>query len=415
MSELIANQKKRQEILKRVIRRLHEGSTVEEVKDEFAQLLQDVGASEIAALEQALINEGLPESEVKRLCDVHVAVFRESLEEQVRPETLPGHPVHTFLAENRAMGGVLEALGQAIAAFRKAPGPDQLEHLRAQLAELRRYEKHYLRKEHLLFPYLEKKGFAGPSKVMWAIHDDVRMGWRALEELLTAGPGDEPDEFIANVETVFRALDKTVRDMFFKEERILYPTSLEMLSEAEWAAIREQEGEIGYAYIEPGTAWVPGAAAAAPAAPVAPPIPPEEAAAPAGALPLQTGKLTLEQINLLLNHLPVDVTFVDENDTVRFFSERGRIFPRTPAVIGRRVQLCHPPTSVHRVQRILDDLRSGRRDEAEFWIQQRGRFIHIRYFAVRDQEDNYRGTLEVTQDITEIRTLQGERRLLDEG
>jgi PAS domain S-box-containing protein len=132
-------------------------------------------------------------------------------------------------------------------------------------------------------------------------------------------------------------------------------------------------------------------------------------------LTLNVGKLTAKQVNLLLQNLPIDVTFVDENDQVAFYSQsRERIFARTPAVIGRKVQMCHPPASVDKVQKILDDFRSGKRSEAAFWIQMKGKFIHIRYFAVRDEENTYRGTIEVTQDITEIHQLEGEKRLLDD-
>ncbi len=125
--------------------------------------------------------------------------------------------------------------------------------------------------------------------------------------------------------------------------------------------------------------------------------------------------MTLAEINRVFGHLPIDVTFVDTEDAVRFFSQgKDRIFPRSPAIIGRKVQNCHPPASVHRVQQILDDFRAGLRDEAEFWIQMQGKFIHIRYFALRDEAGAYQGTLEVTQDVTHIRALEGERRLLDE-
>jgi PAS domain S-box-containing protein len=131
--------------------------------------------------------------------------------------------------------------------------------------------------------------------------------------------------------------------------------------------------------------------------------------------PLSTGDLTLSQINLMLKTLPVDITFVDENDTVRYFSETPeRIFKRTPAIIGRKVQNCHPPASVDKVVRIVEDFRAGKRDTAEFWIQMGGKFIHIQYYAMRDEAGNYRGTLEVSQDLTELRKLEGERRLLEE-
>jgi DUF438 domain-containing protein len=241
---------------------------------------------------------------------------------------------------------------------------------------------------------------------MWAIHDDVRAGWKALDGLLAAGPGDDPAAFAAQIAALFGPLETAIRQMFYKEETILFPTALQMLSEEEWRAVREQEAEWGYFSVQPGSQWPPAVPAPTPA----------EQPTSEGLIPLETGALTVEQINLLFNHLPVEISFVDKEDTLRFFTQADeRIFPRSPAAIGRKVQKCHPPTSVHRVQRILDDFRAGRRDVAEFWVQIRGRFIHIRYFAVRDAGGEYQGTLEVVQDVTDIRALQGERRLLDEG
>ena len=415
MSEYINDRAKRQEVLKRLIRQLHEGRTVDEVKEEFATLLRDVGAEEIAELEQALIDEGLPEMEVKRLCDVHVAVFRESLDVQARPETIPGHPVHTFRAENEAAARVLDALREALQALKAAPGEVQFAQARARLQELREYEKHYLRKENILFPYLERHGFTGPSSVMWAIHDDVRAGWKTLDGLLAPDPGDDPVAFNARLDEVFEPLSTAIREMFYKEENILFPTALEKLSEDEWVAVRAQEPDVGYCYVEPGSQWSPETV---PLEAAPPPV--ETEAETEGLLQLDTGMLTVQEVNRLLNHLPVDISYVDKEDTVRFFSQAGeRIFPRSPAIIGRRVQKCHPPASLRRVQTILDDFRAGRRDEAEFWIQVPpagvgGKFIHIRYFALRDERGEYQGTLEVVQDVTRIRTLEGERRLLDE-
>ena len=438
MSEYMNNQTERmngvqrKETLKRLIRQLHEGRTVEDVKEEFAALLRDVGATEVAEIEQALIAEGLPESEVKRLCDVHVAVFRESLDAQARPESLPGHPVHTFRAENEAAGRVLDALQEALDALKATPGLAQLEQARRRLAKLREYGKHYLRKENILFPYLERHGFTGPSSVMWAIHDDVRAGWKALDELLSVGPGDDADTFNARVDELLEPLATAIREMFYKEEHILLPTALEKLSAEEWRAIRAQQAEVGYCYVEPGDQWpldAPAAeatpstiegSAAAPSTTegsvaASPPAEAQAGAGAAGSLSLDVGALTPQEVNWMLIHLPVDLTYVDQDDVVRFFSQtKERIFPRSPAIIGRKVQKCHPPASVHRVQRILDDFRAGRRDVAEFWIQMQGQFIHIRYFAIRDAEGEYQGTLEVSQDVTHIRALEGERRLLDE-
>ncbi len=406
MSEPITNRQHRQEALKRMIRQLHEGRTVDEVKGEFAALLQDVGAAEIAELEQALINEGLPEMEVKRLCDVHVAAFRESLDAQPRPELTPGHPVHTFRAENAAAGLLLERLAQALSALQAEPTAAHRAEALELLRRLREYDRHYLRKEHLLFPYLERHGFTGPSSVMWAIHDDVRAGWKALDARLTAAPGDDPAGFAAQIAEIFTPLATAIRQMFFKEETILFPTAVQMLSEEEWRAIRSQETEIGYFVVQPGNHWPPEI----PAPAIAEPTSPE------GLIFIQTGALTVQQLDLLFDCLPLEISFVDQDDTVRFFTQADeRIFQRSPAIIGRKVQKCHPPASVHRVQRILDDFRAGRRDVAEFWLQTKGRFIYIRYFALRDGNGQYQGTVEVVQDVTHIRALEGERRLLDEG
>jgi DUF438 domain-containing protein len=408
MSEYIDDQAKRKETLKGLIKRLHEGSTVDEVKDEFAELLRGVGATEVAQVEQALIDEGLPAEEVKRLCDVHVAVFRDSLDVQAKPETIPGHPVHTFRAENVAAAQALDEFKAALEqVLRKGSGEAELEEARARLADLRQVELHYLRKENLLFPFLEKHQFSGPSSVMWAIHDDIRASLKALAELLEAGFAQGKRAARGALKEAFEPLDEAMREMFYKEENILFPTALDKLSEEEWLDIRSQEVEIGFCYVEPGDEWPTGA--------VVEPVVAEQVDRPAGEmLQLDTGSLTLQQIRLLLGHLPVDITFVDHDDTVRFFSfGEERIFARSAATIGRKVQNCHPPASVHRVQQILDDFRAGTRDEAEFWIQMKGRFIHIRYFALRDDNGVYQGTLEVTQDVTSIRELEGERRLLD--
>lgn len=407
---------RRQETLKGLIQELHAGKSVAEVKGAFAELVRDIGPEEIAELEQGLIAEGLPESEVKRLCDVHVAVFRESLDAQAgtRPETMPGHPVHTFLAENVACGPVLEALATSLESVKASPDNDSLARARQELAHLREYEKHYLRKENLLFPYLEKHGFSGPSSVMWAIHDDVRAAWKKLEALLIAGPAGDPAGFAVRVDEIASPLRGAIQEMFYKEENILFPAALQKLSHQEWVEIHRQEAGIGFSYVEPGDRWLPVAAVQTEAGDLL--SLPTAAAAPSGKLQLQTGLLTPQQVNLILTHLPVEITFVDEYDRVRYFSQGKEVlFPRSPAIIGRQVQNCHPPASVDKVQRILDDFRAGRREVAEFWIRMRGMLIYIRYFALRDQDGAYRGTMEVAQEITRIQSLEGERRLLDEA
>ena len=389
----------RKEELKRLIRDLHRGGNVDDIRRRFSEMLGQVSAEEVARMEQELIAEGLPAEEVRELCDVHVSVFQQSLETEEGQELPPGHPVHTFKYENFAVGQMLELMQEAMA---QLPDPDAFRRARTFGEQLSEVDTIYRRKENLLFPFLEKHGVGGPSSVMWGIHDDIRGQIKQLRQALLEGEA-------SRVQELFARADEAIRSMFYKEEHILYPTALKMLSESEWVAIRDQSDEIGYCIIIPGDAWQPAAAPAALPGAVA------YEHAPTGELELDTGALTPEQIRMLFNHLPVDVTYVDENDTVRFYSESalGRIFVRTPAVIGRRVQNCHPPHSVHVVNRILEEFRAGERDAAEFWIQMNERFIHIRYFAVRNPAKEYRGALEVVQDITALRALAGERRLLD--
>lgn len=405
MSEYINNVARRKETIKSVLRQLHAGKRVEDVLAEFGGLAREVSYSEITEIEQMLIDEGLPAEEIQKLCDVHVALFREGLDEARLPETIPGHPVFTFRAENEAVLGVLEQIRQSL---EQAAAGDQgkLIGFPYQLEILAEYDRHFLRKEHLLFPFLEKYGFYGPSKVMWGIHNEIRASLKALrEQAERASLADLPV-----LRQKFAELSAAIQEMTYKEEKILFPAALERLAAADWGKIHAQENELGYFLVKPGTEWQPSDVSADTPATAAADSPAVGTAG--GLIALDTGALTAEQVNLMLVNLPVDITFVDENDEVRYFSQtRERIFDRTPAIIGRKVQNCHPPQSLARVQRILDDFRAGKRSAAEFWINFGGRMVHIRYFALRNASGGYRGTLEVTQEISAIRALQGEKRL----
>lgn len=414
MSEFINNQAQRKQAIKNIIRQLHDGKTVEDVKAQFATLLDQTDGEEISRVEQLLIDEGLPVSEVQRLCDVHTTVFREALDKQARPETIPGHPVHSFINENRAATIVLNVTREAINAFIHNPSEATAHKAFVAVEKLSEFDRHYRRKEYLLFPYLEKKQFTGPTQVMWGIHDQVRASWKTLAELLKPGTGGVIKFDAGKILDTYKPMETAMREMFYKEENILFPTALQTLSEENWLDILAQEAGTGYAFIQPDNQWhlqktEPEKSPAGIEAPI-------QVDLPEGTIALDTGVLSSLQINLLLKNLPVDVTYVDENDTVRYFSAtRSRVFQRDPSIIGRKVQNCHPPQSVARVQKILDDFRAGKRENAEFWIEMGGKFIHIEYMALWDNDHHYRGSLEVTFDATHLRSLTGQRRLLDES
>jgi len=407
MSEFINNSEKRKEIIKSVLRQLHEGKSVDEVKAEFGVLASEATSAEIAAVEQMLIEEGLPVEEVQNLCDVHVAVFRESLDKEAQPESIPRHPVFTYRAENQVLARLLDEMDVTLEKFSGSGNQALLPALRTQLERVKGFIRHYERKENQLFPYLEKYQFYGPSRVMWGIHDKIRANIKKLGEMLKT---DDVDSKAAGA--VFKELFTAMTEMIYKEEKILIPAALEKLQEEDWAAIRAEENQIGYFMVTPGDQWRPRIAERKIETQL---IEKETSNMPEIMIPLNTGVLTQAQIDMMLQTLPADITFVDENDEVRYFSQTpDRLFPRTPAIIGRVVQNCHPASSVHTVQKILDDFRAGKRKVAEFWIRKGEIFVYIRYFAMHDEAGTYRGTLEVSQEISHIQSLQGERRLLDD-
>ena len=336
-------------------------------------------------------------------------------------KTLPGHPIKTFTDENAEAKRMIRKMRSGAKAAARELKTDDFSQ---QIIELKKIDLHYLRKENLLFPMLEAASFTGPSKVMWGKHDEIRSHFK---ELRTALEEKNRRGILSN----WAVLSRSIKRMTFMEERILFPTALKLLSDRQWAEIRKSESELGYAWIQPGNLWdsniviarsradelgkpivapVDSAAAASASASA----PASATASEQGEIPLDVGAMTPTMLNLLLKNLPLDITYVDENDKVRYYSQgRERLFPRTPAIIGRDVQNCHPPRSVHIVEKIVDDFRNKREDTAEFWLNMGGKFIHIRYFALYDTEGAYRGVLEVSQDVTGIRGLEGEKRLLD--
>lgn len=402
--------------LKVIIEKLAAGASPAAVKKEFHDLIRDADAAEVASLEQSLIEGGMPVEEVQRLCEVHADVFKAGLERGEKADRMPGHPVHTYRAENREARKRARALSRA--AFLGG-----LPAIRSAAEELRPIIVHYERKENQLFPYLERTGFTGPSKVMWGKHDEIRSAFRDLDAALAAGD-------VRSARSKARDLARRVRTMIFMEERILLPNALKRLSDMDWAEVRRGEDAIGFAWVKPGAEWDPALAAAqagaggyatfeaavkaAEGAGTAGNPVPGPSGAPTDSIPLSTGSLPRDVVDRILKSLPVDVSFVDAEDKVQYYSDSPhRVFPRSPGIIGRSVQNCHPPKSVAVVERILESFKRKEKDKADFWIEMGGRFIVISYKPIYDDSGKYLGTLEMSWDATEVRSLTGQRRLLD--
>lgn len=404
MSELINNSQQRKELLKHMILQLHAGEAPEAVKGRMAELLKKIPYDEVVEVEQELISDGLPVEEVLKLCDIHSSVLEGHIDTSQAKSIPPGHPVDTFMKENRELEKVIDTIEDL---FYKIEDPGQeaipslINQLHQQFNNLNDVDKHYKRKEYLLFPFLEKYGITGPPTVMWGKHDETRGFMKAA---LAAFNDDTlvGIAFTAARTNILAPAVKAVEDMIMKEDEILLPMSLDRLNDNEWYQIYSQTIEFGYCLYDPTAEWKPEGLEYS-----------DISESQAGMIQLPSGNFNIAELTSVFNTMPIDITFVDKDDKVRFFSMGpDRIFPRNRAILGRDVRLCHPPGSVHIVEQILSDFKNGKESSAPFWINLQGKFLYITYHALRDKEGNYLGTLEFSQDLTELRALQGEQRLL---
>ncbi|MCS7237409.1 MAG: DUF438 domain-containing protein [Thermoguttaceae bacterium] len=405
MSEPLGRQSSKAELMKEILRGLREHGSVEEARRKFREVVGSADPHEVVAIEQQLLAEGVSVAELCQVCDLHSQVVQEVLPPQ-RPQFPAGHPAETFQRENQAILQLVEEIARQADSWLSVDNPEKEKAvcltILEKLHQLFDVDKHYKRKEYCLFPYLERHGITGPSQVMWAKDDEIRQKLNLVSSQLAAActhlDSVRKRELVGLVKEVLAH----VVEMVNKEENILLPMAARILSEQEWEEIWQLAPQYGWCLVEPGNDYQPRKLAQQ-----------TTGTASNEAIQLPTGRLTYEQLLGIFRTLPVDLTFVDDNDRVAYFSDGAeRIFDRNVAILGRKVQHCHPPKSIAVVEQILNDFRSGRRNVAEFWIQFRGKFVHIRYFAVRDEKGRYLGTLEVTQDISRIRTLEGERRLL---
>lgn len=382
--------------------------SLEEARKVLKEKVVTLKPYEIALAEQELKeveDDECRKEDIQQMLDLFEGVMDTS-----RPELPKDHPIMCYYRENDELRKILLAIEDLM----------QYPVIKNQWLELydrlAQYRLHLSRKQNQLYPVLEKKGFDRPTTTMWLLDDFIRDEIRDARRLLDEG---KDDEFIAMQQTVV----DDIRDLMTKEESVLYPTSLAMITPEEFEHMKSGDREIGFAWID------------TPSAEVAP-----EAVAPSGhqgqtsgfagelaallhkygygqgkndLLDVATGRLSLEQVNLIYKHMPVDLSYVDENEQVCFYTDtKHRVFPRSRNVIGRDVKNCHPRSSVHIVEEIIEKFRSGEQDRAEFWINKPGLFIYILYVAVRDEEGNFKGVLEMMQDCTHIRSLQGSRTLL---
>ncbi|TFG94582.1 DUF438 domain-containing protein [Candidatus Thorarchaeota archaeon] len=395
----------RKKKLKMAVEKLHQGVDVAEVKEEFKEILKEASPLEISKTKEELVEEGVPLAQIQNLWILHLDFFKKSLAEP-NPELPETHPIFILIQEHKIILNTAIKLAELAQDCSEqpdqAPTPDVIGGIMKSIEILKDSANHYHREENVLFPKLESRGIVQPPAIMWTEHDIVRGIEKTLFELFDNGP-----RFDAESLKVLRSsaieLTEILSSHFYKENNILFQTSLRLFSEDEWKVMRADFDDIGYGIFHPEGVGSQ-----------------ETQSIPVSAddsddmVRFESGALRRDILERVLNTLPVDITFVDEKDHVRYFSlSPERIFVRAKSVIGREVRNCHRQKSVDRVEQILDDFLAGTRDNADFWINLGGQLIYIRYFAVRDDDEIYLGCLEVSQNLTEIKKIEGEKRLLD--
>ncbi len=419
MSELINNKReldetflKRQELLKELILKLHDGVSEEEVHAEFKEHFSGVSSYEITQMEQSLMqDEGLEVEQIQNLCSIHANIFKGSIEDVhtlTREEEQIGHPVRVLREENYAVKQLLEETRVKVEHLEKNEDEKLRFSLLEDLSLLWDLDKHYTRKENTIFPIMEKHGILAPPKVMWAVDDDIR---NLIKDFKIKIENNDLDD----LEKVYNEMEHEILEMIFKEEDILIPMVLEIFTEDEWLQIAEDSIEIGYCIVSPEKQWIPHRKNFVEQYRLEESMKEKQNEVDKHNIHFDIGFLNKIELENILNTLPVDITFIDAYDTVKYFNQaEERFFARTKSVIGRTVQNCHPPHSVDTVERILEDFKSGAKDTESFWIDLRGAFLYISYYAIRDEDNKYIGTLEVTQNIKHLRELEGEKRLLED-
>jgi len=378
----------RQEILKNLMLRLHSGEDKEVIQEEFNEVFDEITPYEIQLMERNLMSEGITFAEIMSLCNVHANLMGSKVNTQttVADFEQPGHPVHVMKMENLAIRGALDRVERLLVNFLETKDSTIEKGLKRQISLLDQFENHYQRKEYAMFPIMEKKGITAPPKVMWGVHDQIRDLYRDFKNALNDGKESTLEEFqIARDEML---------EMIQKEENILIPMVEQVFHVDDWETIASQSPDYGYCIVKPEKEWAVKKSFS--------PVKEETQVESEGDIPLSTGSLSLKELNLILNLLPMELSFVDAQNIVKYYNEGNgeeKIFKRTPSAIGRDVILCHPPRVHETVQTIFEQLKSKQKEKEEMWFKTEDKMVHVTYHAVWDEEGKYMGCLEYVQDI----------------
>lgn len=395
--------KERQQALLKILHYIQDGGDFTEAKKMFQESFDKVDVSEITAAERELIAQGLDPRKIQYLCNVHADVFKGDIKENAaNPDfATPGHPVNTFKQENVVIKSLVnDYLLPNLKKWEKDYSEQTLSKIKQALSDLATIGKHYARKETSFFPLMTKYGITAPPQVMWGVDDKIR---RLIKEANNVVNENDVDP--AKLRKIIDEVSHEVLEMIFKEEEIMVPMIDEVASPADWGNVKDEEKQIGYTLINPPMNWKP-----------------KEEPKTAGPLSVdhlsslfinfKEGALNLEQLSAILDLLPFALTFVDKNDKVAYFGGGAAIFPHSKNAIGNSVFSCHTPESKPIVEKIFQDLHSGKKKVVTYWFKPKmlGRMLYLRYYAVHNKDGKYLGCLEVAEDITDIQKLSGQKK-----
>ena len=430
---------KRIEVLRDILLRLHKGESAESVQDEFNEHFSGVSAIEISLMEHELMNSdsGVTFEDVMKLCNVHSNLFKGAIKTvEVEDSEHPGHPVQVFKQENLALRAAIIRVRRILDNYAKLDEGETkeavLKGLLRQLQLLGQFDIHYKRKEELMFPIMERYRHDAPPKVMWGVDDEIRDLFKLAKEEAEKLPNAE----IAVVKEKFEVFVKEFEEMIFKEESILLMILLEAFTQDDWLSIAKDSDTYGYAIIRPQEEWIPHrenfentTTIEATQSEMTKVIQTPEGEFTITYKPKEVkektfnrdtpqkignGYLSLNQMDLILNHLPMEITFVNKEEIFQYYnnhcSEEEMIFKRTPGQVGRNVELCHPPKYLEKVKTIMKNLRSRKKDKYEMWFksESRGKFVHVTYAGVYDENGEFQGVLEYVQDIAPYREIDSD-------
>ena len=386
--EIIENPQSRSELLKSYIQRLNQGEDLESVRKDFVKNFENVSVHEIIDVEQGMINDGTDVEEVQKLCDLHSALFHGKTEQEIYLEEEKelnavdeGHPVEYFQKENQALEVKLNELEKALKESR-------IDEIKALINELKKVKILYGKKEEIIMPILYRYGVTGPSDVMWGVDDEIKAEYSSVAKEI-----DETN-FITDKKRIEDVIART-KEMIYKEENILYPLALQNLTTQEWVDVYADLPEMGNCFIDEAPIWEYGEQQLK--------LRTKSKSANNGIIELNGGKLTIHELEAIFKLLPIDITFIDDNEINQFFANEGKVFSRPMSALGRKVYECHPPRIVPIVESMIKEFKAGTKDHMEVWTPNPENPIRVLYYPVRDEEGKYLGTVELVQQFKDIK------------